>query len=170
MATIPSSRHAVLIGEDAARSMWPAAPNRLVEVRAMTNTGASNIAQMASNREELMRVVNMMGDTNVETVRRYYFNFTYDEDDQIIDRWELPKKASARRRAAYAARLRSDELIPPSPSRVLTRTGRAKPHRINTRSRANASRRMLAIESANERAPETRLANEASPESQNAAK
>lgn len=56
------------------------------------HTGATNIAQMASNREELMRVVNMMGDTNVETVRRHYFNFTYDEDDQIIDRWELPKK------------------------------------------------------------------------------
>jgi integrase len=56
------------------------------------HTGATNIAQMASNREELMRVVNMMGDTNVETVRRHYFNFTYDEDDQVIDRWELPKK------------------------------------------------------------------------------
>jgi hypothetical protein len=40
----------------------------------------------------LMRVVNMMGDTNVETVRRHYFNFKYDEDDQVIDRWELPKK------------------------------------------------------------------------------
>ncbi len=47
---------------------------------------------MASNREELMRVVNMMGDTNVETVRRHYFNFKYDEDDQVIDWWEFPKK------------------------------------------------------------------------------
>ena len=47
---------------------------------------------MASNREELMRVVNMIGDTNVETVRRRYVNFKYDEDDQVIDRWELPKK------------------------------------------------------------------------------
>ncbi|HYC92453.1 MAG TPA: hypothetical protein VEO54_24820 [Thermoanaerobaculia bacterium] len=28
----------------------------------------------------------------METVRRDYFTFTYDEDDQIIDRWELPKK------------------------------------------------------------------------------
>ena len=36
----------------------------------------------------------MMGDTNVETVHRHYFNFTYDEDDQVIDRWELPKKLS----------------------------------------------------------------------------
>jgi len=41
---------------------------------------------MANNREELMRVVNIMGDTNVETVRRHYFNFTYDDDDQIVDR------------------------------------------------------------------------------------
>lgn len=42
----------------------------------LRHTGATNIAQMATNREELMRVVNMMGDTNVETVRRHYFNFT----------------------------------------------------------------------------------------------
>jgi hypothetical protein len=28
----------------------------------------------------------------VETVRRHYFSFTYDEDDQIIYPWELPKK------------------------------------------------------------------------------
>lgn len=40
---------------------------------------------MASNRGELLRV-NMMGDTNVETVRSHYFNFKYDDDNQVIDR------------------------------------------------------------------------------------
>jgi hypothetical protein len=39
------------------------------------------MAERATNREELMRVVNMMGDTNVETIRRHYFNFQYEEDD-----------------------------------------------------------------------------------------
>lgn len=34
----------------------------------------------------------MMGDTNMETVRHHYFNFKYDEADQIIDCWELLKK------------------------------------------------------------------------------
>jgi hypothetical protein len=38
-----------------------------------------------------MRVVNMMGDTNVETVRRHYFNFQYEEDEQMIDGWQLPQ-------------------------------------------------------------------------------
>jgi len=30
-------------------------------------------------------------------VRRHYFNFKYDEDDQVIDRWKLPKKLPPRR-------------------------------------------------------------------------
>jgi hypothetical protein len=41
-------------------------------------------AERATDREELTRVVNMMGDTNVETVRRH-FNFQYEEDDEQID-------------------------------------------------------------------------------------
>lgn len=40
------------------------------------------MAERASNCEELMRVVNMMGDTNVETARRNYLNFQYEEDDE----------------------------------------------------------------------------------------
>ena len=55
------------------------------------HTGATHIAERASDKEELMRVVNMMGDTNVETVRRHYFNFQYEEDEQMIDGWELPQ-------------------------------------------------------------------------------
>lgn len=55
------------------------------------HTGATHIAERAATRSELMRVVNMMGDTNVETVRRHYFNFEYDEDEQMIDGWELPQ-------------------------------------------------------------------------------
>jgi integrase len=55
------------------------------------HTGATHAAERASDRDELMRVVNMMGDTNVETVRRHYFNFQYEEDEQMIDGWDLPE-------------------------------------------------------------------------------
>lgn len=68
------------------------------------HTGATHIAQRATDKEELMRVVNMMGDTNVETVRRHYFNFEYDDDEDIIDTWELPQydpTANARRTSLH---------------------------------------------------------------------
>ena len=55
------------------------------------HTGASNIAQSSRNRDELMRVVNMMGDTNVETVSRHYLNLQYAPDDEVIANWDLPK-------------------------------------------------------------------------------
>lgn len=38
-----------------------------------------------------MRVVNMMGDTNVETVSRHYLNIQYAPDDELIANWDLPK-------------------------------------------------------------------------------
>ena len=82
------------------------------------HTGAANIAQMASNREELMRVVNMMGDTNVETLRRHYFNFKHDEDDQVSI------GGSSRRRSYHPASPllmqpgSSDELGEPSQRRL----------------------------------------------------
>jgi len=38
-----------------------------------------------------MRVVNMMGDTNVETVSRHYLNLQYAPDDEVIANWDLPK-------------------------------------------------------------------------------
>lgn len=65
--------------------------NQKADFFTFRHTGATNLAQRATTRDELMRVVNMMGDTNVETVRRHYFNFQYDDDEQMIDGWELPK-------------------------------------------------------------------------------
>ncbi len=49
------------------------------------------MAQLATTNDELMRVVYMRGVTNVETVRRHYFNFEFEDDEQVVDRWELPQ-------------------------------------------------------------------------------
>jgi integrase len=65
--------------------------NQKADFFTFRHTGATHCAERATDREELMRVVNMMGDTNVETVRRHYFNFQYEEDDEHIDGWELPQ-------------------------------------------------------------------------------
>lgn len=65
--------------------------NQKADFFTFRHTGATDIAQRATTRDELMRVVNMMGDTNVETVRRHYFNFKYEDDEQMIDGWELPQ-------------------------------------------------------------------------------
>lgn len=48
------------------------------------HTGASNIAQTARNKDERVRVVNMMGDTNMQTVARYYLNHQYAPGDEVI--------------------------------------------------------------------------------------
>lgn len=71
------------------------------------HTGATHCAERATDRQELMRVVNMMGDTNVETVRRHYFNFQDEEDEQLIDGWELPE-LDAEDQARIAARVAAD--------------------------------------------------------------
>lgn len=52
------------------------------------HTGASHIAERA-----LMLVVNMMGDTNVETVRRHYFNFDHEVMAGMIEGWRAPEIA-----------------------------------------------------------------------------
>jgi hypothetical protein len=52
------------------------------------------------------RVVNMMGDTNVETVSRHYLNIQYAPDDEIIANWDLPKSAPST--VAQLARFTSD--------------------------------------------------------------
>ena len=59
------------------------------------HTGASNLAQTARNKDELMRVVNMMGDTNVQTVVRHYLNIQYAPDDEVIAKWDLPSTLPA---------------------------------------------------------------------------
>jgi len=41
-------------------------------------------------RAVVASLVNMMGDTNVETVRRHYFNFEYEDEEDLLDGWELP--------------------------------------------------------------------------------
>jgi len=68
------------------------------------HTGATHCAERATDKEELMRVVNMMGDTNVETVRRHYFNFEYEDEEDLLDGWELPvyDPAAAARHASQA--------------------------------------------------------------------
>jgi hypothetical protein len=69
------------------------------------------VAERASDRQELMRVVNMMGDTNVETVRRHYFNLEYDDDDDR--RRELPNyaaTASGGGSAAFDQKLRTNRV------------------------------------------------------------
>jgi len=58
------------------------------------HTGASHIAERARDARALMLVVNMMGDTNVETVRRHYFNFDHEVMAGMIEGWEIPDVAS----------------------------------------------------------------------------
>jgi hypothetical protein len=52
------------------------------------HTGATHMAER--NGADLMKVVNMMGDTNVETVRRHYFNFDEAAMMTMVEGWTLP--------------------------------------------------------------------------------
>jgi hypothetical protein len=69
------------------------------------HTGATNLAQMASKTSSTRSATSSSRSASRRTDaggehdggyecrdRPSYFNFKYDEDDQIIDRWELPKK------------------------------------------------------------------------------
>ncbi len=57
------------------------------------HTGASHIAERARDARALMLVMNMMGDTNVETVRRHYFNFDHEVMAGMIEGWRAPEIA-----------------------------------------------------------------------------
>jgi hypothetical protein len=79
----------------ASKMLGDALVNEKADFFTFRYTGASNIAQTARNRDELMRVVNMMGDTNVETVSRHYLNLQYAPDDEVIAKWDLPNTLPA---------------------------------------------------------------------------
>lgn len=51
------------------------------------HTGASHMAKHAEDGSALIHVVNMMGDTKVETVRRHYFNFELADMAKIVNKW-----------------------------------------------------------------------------------
>jgi hypothetical protein len=79
----------------ASKMLGDALVNEKADFFTFRYTGASNIPQTARNRDELMRVVNMMGDTNVETVSRHYLNLQYAPDDEVIAKWDLPNTLPA---------------------------------------------------------------------------
>jgi hypothetical protein len=77
--------------------------NQKADFFTFRHTGATNIAQRASTRDELMRVVNMMGDTNVETVRRHYLQLPVRRRRADDRRLGTAAVGSLRERAPHSA-------------------------------------------------------------------
>jgi integrase len=54
------------------------------------HTGASHLAQQARDGAHIIKIVKMMGDTNVKTVEKHYFNFDDEMMADMIEGWEVP--------------------------------------------------------------------------------
>jgi len=54
------------------------------------HTGASHLAQKARDGAHIIKIVEMMGDTNVKTVEKHYFNFDDEMMADMIEGWEAP--------------------------------------------------------------------------------
>jgi integrase len=59
------------------------------------HTGASHLAEKTSNP---ILIVKMMGDTNVQTVMRHYFNLDLAFMAEMVSGWEVPKLEGRERR------------------------------------------------------------------------
>jgi integrase len=54
------------------------------------HTGATDMASKARDGSDILDVVYMMGDTNIRTVEKHYFNFRRTRTAAMITGWELP--------------------------------------------------------------------------------
>lgn len=54
------------------------------------HTDASHLAQQARDGAHIIKIVKMMGDTNVKTVEKHYFNFDDEMMADMIEGWEAP--------------------------------------------------------------------------------
>jgi integrase len=55
------------------------------------HTGATDMVAKARSGAEIMDVVNMMGDTNIRTVEKHYFNVQRVRTAAMLEGWELPR-------------------------------------------------------------------------------
>ncbi len=64
---------------------------RKADLFTFRHTGATDMASKARDGSDILDVVYMMGDTNIRTVEKHYFNFRRTRTAAMITGWDLPR-------------------------------------------------------------------------------